>query len=126
LAALKHTFENRGSYLLVVPGESYDLANFRAGIREALAFCREQGLSKILADIRTLGGNIPVLDRFELGVEMAEVLGAFQVAILAPAAMIDRMGENAAVNRGGKVFVTESLERALEWLQVPANENDSD
>lgn len=63
-------------------------------------------------------GSIPVVDRFQLGIEIATILGSkIQMAILAPRLMIDKLGENTAVNRGGRVFVTSSREQALAWLK---------
>ena len=112
-------YENKGQYLLITPSAAYSEEGYKKAIREARTLCEQYGLTKILADIRGRTEYIPAADRFEIGVEIATILGAkFQFAILAPAAIIDKLGENAAVNRGGNVFVTDSLAKALEWLGV--------
>lgn len=111
-------FENKGDYLLMTPSGDYSLQSYRDALTNAAAFCKEYKLKKILADIRNIKGNIPVPDRFLLGAEMARMFGySIQVAILAPPEIIDRVGENAAVNRGGRVFVTDDLQAALKWLE---------
>jgi len=112
-------YENKGQYILMKPSSSYSLEGYRKTLHEARAICDQYKLTKILADIRGWDVNIPDADRFELGVEISNVLGfRIQLAILAPAAIIDRLGENAAVNRGGKVFVTDNRAQALRWLGV--------
>jgi hypothetical protein len=112
-------YENKGEYLLIKPSAAYSEENYKKAIREARAFCEQYGLTKILADVRGRNEVIPAADRFEIGVEIANVLGGkFQFAILAPAGIIDKLGENAAVNRGGNVFVTSSRAKALRWLGV--------
>lgn len=112
-------FENKGQYLLITPEGPYTLEKYRKALQEAAEFCRQNGLKKVLADIRGIDQNISTLDRFELGIQIAKILGnQIKIAILARPEIIDRMGENAAVNRGGKAFVTDSMEKALEWLGV--------
>lgn len=112
-------FEIKNDYLLMTPSRAYSFEYYKAAIHDGVALCEQHQLTKLLADARTLDINIPVLDRFKLGVEMADTLGnTIKFAILVPAEIIDKMGENAAVNRGGRVFVTSSLEQALKWLDV--------
>jgi hypothetical protein len=113
------TYENKGEYVLISPSQSYSLENYKNALKEVLDYCEQNGLTKVLADIRKLEDKIPISDRFEIGVEMARILGnKVQFAILARRDMIDKMGENAAVNRGGQMFVTDSMKKALEWLNV--------
>ena len=112
--------ENRSAYLYVTPNEPYSAENYRSAVREVFAVCTQHGYTKILADIRSIDRHIPVIEKFELGIFLAQVLGSkIELAILAPELMIDKMGENAAVNRGGRVLVTHDLEEALRWLRVP-------
>jgi hypothetical protein len=39
-----------------------------------------------------------------------------KIALVAPKEFINKFGENVAVNRGGKLFVTHSFEEAEDWL----------
>src|SRR5258708_12325240 len=87
------------------------------GVGEAVKLCEQQNLTRILTDIRTVDKDIALLDRFKLGTELGRLLGPkYKLAILARAESIDKMGENAAVNRGARVFVTASLDEALSWF----------
>jgi hypothetical protein len=112
-------FENKGTYLLMLPNKAYALETYLEAIWEALRVCDKNGLTGILADVRSLDQTIPVSDRFKLGVEFANLLGAkYKLAILARPDFIDRTGENTAVNRGGQVFVTSSMDEATKWLEA--------
>ncbi len=112
-------FENKGQYILMKPSNVYSLKVYRKALHDVRALCDHYNLTKILADIRGRNEYIPAADRFLLGVEAADVLGSeIQLAILAPAAMIDKLGENAALNRGGNVFITDNRAKALRWLGV--------
>lgn len=112
-------FENKGQYLLMTPSRDYSLSNYKEALGEASALCKQYRLTKILADARTINQSIPEFDRFELGVEIAKKLGAnIKLAILMPVGIIDKLGENAAVNRGGKVYVTSNMDAALDWLGI--------
>lgn len=112
-------FENKGTYLLMTPSEAYSLQNYKEALAKAASLCKAYKLTRILADIRGIQADISIPDRFLLGVEMAELFGRrIKLAILAPSEIIDRVGENAAVNRGGRVLVTDDLETALTWLEA--------
>jgi hypothetical protein len=112
-------YENKGQYLLMKPSEAYSVEGYKKAIEEARVLCEQYGYTKIVADIRGRGEHISAADRFEIGVEMAKILGSkIQFAILAPSDVIDKLGENSAVNRGGKVFVADSMEKVLKWLEV--------
>jgi hypothetical protein len=102
----------------MTPDEAYSLETYKKAVKEAADFCRQNGLGKILADIKSSGVSMPVVDKFDLGIEIANILGSrIQMAILAPASLIDKLGENTAINRGGRVFVTSSRKQALAWLK---------
>lgn len=112
-------FEINDDYVIMKPEGPYSLKIYKDALREAAKFCRKNNLKKILADISSRSDTIPAIDRFQLGIEMATILGQkIKMAILAPPAMIDKLGENSAVNRGGRVFVTSSREQALQWLEM--------
>jgi len=111
--------ENKGSYLLLTANEPYTFEGYKGAIDLVLKLCEESGLYKVVTDIRSIDRNIPTRHRFDLGVTMAKVLGSkVQLAVVAPAGIIDHLGENAAVNRGARMWVTPSMEKALAWLGV--------
>jgi len=112
-------YENKGQYILMKPSNPYSLEVYKKALYEVRALCEQYQLTKILADLRGRDENIPVADNFLLGVEAANVFGpGIQFAILAPIALVDKLGEIAAVNRGGNVFITDSRAKALRWLGV--------
>ena len=112
------TLKTIDDYVLMTPDKAYSLKIYENAIREAANFCKQNGLGKILADITKNEKSIPVVDRFQLGIEIANILGSrIQMAILAPPFMIDKLGENTAVNRGGRVFVTSSRKKAIAGLK---------
>jgi hypothetical protein len=48
-------------------------------------------MTRILADIRRIDGDVPVMDNFELGVLIVETLGArIKLAIVASGRIIDK------------------------------------
>src|ERR1700690_2902493 len=97
-------YEIKNDYLLMTPSREYSFKYYEDAVREAAEICKQHHLTKLLADARALDKNISVADRFELGVDMAKTLGGIiHFAIVVPAEIIDKMGENAAVNRGGRV-----------------------
>lgn len=89
-----------------------------------LAWCREAGIQKLLADARGIEGlTIPTTaERFHLGEESARSAGGeVQVAFVAPERILDpqRFGMMVAQNRGLIVNVFTDEVRALDWLAGP-------
>ncbi|HET7451426.1 MAG TPA: hypothetical protein VFL12_01675 [Thermoanaerobaculia bacterium] len=75
------------------------------------------GIDRAFADMRSVEGPIPALDRFFAGERVASVLGSrVRLAVLSRPELIDKLGENAAVNRGARILVTASEPEALEFL----------
>ncbi len=91
--------------------------------REAYAEASRAGRDRVLVDVRSITGRIPtILDRFEMGVRIAEHYLAsdprVRLAVLGHEPMIhpERFGELVARNRGAdaRVFSDEAL--AHDWL----------
>ncbi len=75
------------------------------------------GRRRILIDAHELGGTLTEAERFQGGLQIAEVFGGRKkLAWVMPAAQITKLGEMAAVNRGAEFLVTASEEEALAWL----------
>ncbi len=111
-------FEIKDDYLIMTPEEGYSFEYYKRAIREAAELCKQNKIHKLIADNRTINKDIPMFERFELGVEVAKIMGNnIKTAIILPPQRINKFGENAAVNRGGRVLVTDSMERAIEWLK---------
>ena len=95
---------------------------FRIG-EQAFREAAGAGRRSVLVDVRGVSGRIPtILDRFDLGVHLAELhfehTPRIRIALLGHEPMIhpDRFGEIVARNRGAdaRVFTVES--DALDWL----------
>jgi hypothetical protein len=112
-------FESRPDYLLISPDGVYSLEHYKQAVSQALSICLDKGMNKILADVRGLDSRVPVMDRYELGVHIAHTLGTrIAMAIVSSARAFDKLAEDTAVNRGGRVLVTEDVNEAMRWLQV--------
>jgi hypothetical protein len=75
------------------------------------------GHDRVFVDLRGVDGPIPALDRFFAGERVAAVLGpVIRLAVFARPALIDKFGENTAVNRGARILVTGKMSEALAFL----------
>jgi hypothetical protein len=76
------------------------------------------GLTRILVDARAIEPPAHEFDRFWFGSAVAEFFPGreFKVALLFPAELINKLGEDTAVNRGARYLVIDAEGPALEWL----------
>ena len=109
------TCQNMGDYLLVESREPYSLNQTIATIHEIADHCRKDNLDKVLFDLQNWEGNPNILERYQIGLEIAKTWGPrLKVAVIARSGVVSRMMENTAVNRGAKLLVTSDVEAALE------------
>jgi hypothetical protein len=112
-------FENRGGYLFVEVTEPYSLKVMKSIIQQIADICGEEDLDKVLVDLRTIDETISIMDRYEVGVEVAKIIGPkVKVAGVAQKALINYMAETVAVNRYGKLKVFSDMDKATEWLGI--------
>ena len=112
-------FQNKGNYLFVEAIEPYSLKFLISMIHELNAHCQKGGLDQALVDLRNMEGEMSIMDRYDVGVEVAKVLGSrIKVAAVAQPSRINFMVETVAVNRGAKLKVFVDIEKAMEWLEV--------
>ncbi|MBI3150899.1 MAG: hypothetical protein HYZ21_02095 [Chloroflexi bacterium] len=110
---------NRGDYLFVENFESFSSKALFGLIQEISEHCKRESLDKVLVDLREIRGHISIVDRYELGKEIAKVIGPkIKVAAVAQMNLINYLMENSAVNRGAKIRVFTEIKKALEWLEV--------
>lgn len=93
-------------------------------IREVAVRCTRDGLRKVLMDFSRMNGDPGTMDRYTLGVEIAQSWKyGIQGAGVARRESINLMMENVAVNRGANVKAFSGRKDALVWLGIdPANE----
>jgi hypothetical protein len=75
------------------------------------------GDTRVLIDAYGVSAPKSNMDRFDVGTTIAELFrGRIKVAILYPPAIINKLAENTAVNRGADLLVVGDEKVALEWL----------
>ena len=112
-------YQVKGKYLLVRIVEPYSLKLVLATIGEAAARCRQEQLDRLLADLREMVGVPTIMDRYEMGVEIARVFGSkIQCAAVADPGLINWLAESVAVNRGANFKVFSDMAEAMKWLEI--------
>lgn len=112
------TFQRHPEYLYVDIDGVYNLKYFLDCIDRIAARCREEKVGKVLVDLH-VSGNPSILDRYHLGVAIANVWGSsIQGAIVGPRSIINRMAETVAHNRGARIQVFFDRLEAKTWLGV--------
>jgi hypothetical protein len=82
-------------------------------LREAV----KSGDTRVLIDAYGVSAPKSDIDRFDAGATIAELFrGRIKLAILYPPAIINKLAEDTAVNRGADVLVVADERVALEWL----------
>ena len=125
------SFESRPHYLRATVSGAYSLRQAQDVLDEAVRAAVAAGHTRILIDASGVSGAPTQDERYILGLFVAaeqRILAArnppieVQLAVYGRQPLIDpnRFGETVAINRGGKVKVSEQLEEALAWLGVKA------
>ena len=109
--------EEREEYALFTFAGSYDYADFSAIIRGLREECLRRGATRALLDISKVEGDIPGGERYDLGLQFAEIRGGrLKAGIVAPKDRIDGPFGNAAVNRYARVHVDHDEAVVVRWL----------
>ena len=117
--------EDLGYLLCTITGKwvTDELKNF---IDTISAESREQGHTRILADMSLVSGPPPEMDRYNLGIYVASALCGVKAAIIYRKVLADNFFEDTAVNRGAWIKVFPDKETALQWLmEDPPNKADA-
>ena len=113
------TCQNKGDHLFAEVSGFYSRDLLISATHKVADHCRTENLNKAIVDLRNMTGNPSILDRYKIGVEIANVWGPrIKVAVVAKAEAINKLGENTAVNRGANIMVTADFAHALEWLGI--------
>lgn len=96
----------------------YSLADGLALFQRVAATARERGARLVLVDLVGLVGDIPDLDRYDLGKEGAEILGHVErlAVVRAPGYRYTGFAVDVARNRGLNIRVFTDRSEAIEWL----------
>lgn len=99
----------------------YTFSGMLEGVEKFRFEAEKAGRNQILIDARSLEGRMTESEKFFVGTRMAEVFGArLKTAVIVAPGTLTKMGEMAGVNRGARLFVTESEPEALDWLDTPS------
>ena len=113
------TFQNHDDHLFVEISGPYSLEYFLECVENVAVRCREASLSKVLVDLRGVTGHPSIMDRYRIGVALADSWGSgIQGAMIAPRSMVNRMTETVVFNRGGRIRVFFDRPEAVAWLGV--------
>lgn len=111
-------FEKHTNYIHMVVSGEYDFDDFKTYLKIIYAKCENEGIFRIVIDALGVEGiDIPTLERYFLGVEVADQLqGKIKLAVTWHIEYINYLAQEVAVDRGGNISVFGSLETAIEWL----------
>ncbi|HEY6865404.1 MAG TPA: hypothetical protein VI319_16040 [Burkholderiales bacterium] len=118
--ALRIHLEHRdGCAVVRVEGE-WEMAGAMRTLRALIDTCRRDGIARVLIDTRDVAGNVPILDRSDIGKIMANTQGppiAFAVVCRPERVTPERFLQVVANNRGGTVKVVTEPGEGFLWLQ---------
>ena len=114
------SFEARHDHLLVHAAGDFDYQAAKLGMSSVIKACTEKGVSRILVDGRGITTLVSIADRFDLATQLAtESKGSLRMAVVVAAAnMFTRTFEDTAANRGAPLRTTDSMQEALDFLQL--------
>jgi hypothetical protein len=116
---LQRSYRQDGNVLFCEVSGPYSLAAFLRLADQVRAERQARGAERVLVDIRGVAGEIPHLDRYRLGIYVAErPRHAERLAVVARREVINWMFENVATNRGLPTCVTADPRYAENWLRA--------
>lgn len=107
------------NFLRVTTVGQYDFKELFPFLADVKAEADKAGKRRVLIDSRLLEGSMTEAEKFQGGQKIAELFGArVKVALLMPSAVITKLGELTANNRGARFLVSSSEIEALDWLDA--------
>jgi len=113
-----YAIEIKDDYVCMTVSGKYNFQDFKSYTSIVHEKCEQEKIFKVLFDATNVAGiNVPALEKYFLGVEVAQVLQyKIKLAVVWHKDFINRFFENVAVNRGGNVCVSDSTQKSLDWL----------
>ena len=117
-------FEKESNHIKMVVSGEYDFDDFKTYLKIIHAKCENEGIYKIVLDALGVEGiDIPTLERYFIGVEVANQLtGKIKLAVVWHKEYTNYLAREIAVTRGGNVSVFGSIESAIDWLSFDPKE----
>ena len=86
-------------------------------LSQIITKAEEYKRTRILVDARAVSAPEQDFQRFLVGQLISKMFGPpYRLAIVYKAELINKFGENVAVNRGAQMVVVDTEEEALGWL----------
>ena len=109
--------QNKKGVIYIFLTGTYTKNKFLECVNLVRESCEKHQTDKAIIDGRTITNpDIPDIDRFLIGEQMAIKLIGYKVSILWPEAFIKNFGTQVAVNRGAQARTFANEEEALNWL----------
>ena len=119
------TIERRNGYIFAEYSDPYSLENVMDLAKEVFEICMAENYKKVLTNFLNMPGKIRQLERFQLGVQGAQVFGhRVKVAVVYRKEEINFFAETVGINRGLHVHIFSEIDQALEWLEVEEAESE--
>ena len=117
-------FEKESNHIKMVVSGEYDFDDFKTYLKIIYAKCENEGIFKIVLDALGVEGiDVPTLERYFLGVEVADQLtGKIKLAVVWHVEYTNYLAQEIAVNRGGNISVFANIKTALDWLLLDSTE----
>ena len=111
-------FTRDGDWLVAHAAGTCDLAWFKGIIPKVLEESQRSAAQGVLIDARELKAIMSDIDKFEMGVAVAQAKALPPLAFVALEEYLDprRLGEMAARNRGANLRVFTDIDAARAWL----------
>lgn len=111
-------FETEDNYIRMTVSGECDFEDLKVYLKIIYAKCENEGIFKIVLNCLDIEGiDIPTLERYLLGVEVAEqVTSKIKLAVIWHKEYTNYLGQEVAINEGGNISVFGSTEPALKWL----------
>jgi hypothetical protein len=118
--SLRITHEDMPGYVTLHVTGSYNLHDMKILIYGVRNERRKAGATRLFVDLREMEGEVPNIDRFNLGQLIAELWSEpLKVAILNSGDRINSLFENTAVNRYATLKVGSGEKALRDWLLAP-------
>jgi len=114
-------FEDEPSFLVARAAGSFSLEGMIATFEKTAAVARARGARRVLFDAAAITGDLPDLDRYDLGKRAAEVFAHIErLAVVRPANVrYTGFAFDVAQNRGLDARAFLDPKAAADWLQNP-------
>jgi hypothetical protein len=113
-----HVIKRVADHLYMTVSGEYDLQDFKSYVKIIRDTCEEEQIFKTIMNTLDIKGiDVPTIERYFMGVEVAEQLSfRIKLAIVWHKEYTNYIGEIVALNRGGNVGVFANDEAAMKWL----------